>query len=301
MNTQIIIALCEGPHDVAFLNKIFKTVGFKSYEKCKLEDYPFPMNSLLINEATKTNVEGLNIHTVRQSLLPSNALIKDDIHLFLYSIGSDSKVDLRKQFVRSLKSLIVKDGEIKKGRIDKDVSIGVIYFFDSDNHGILFRLDKIKEEIRDVVDNIPDDRFDKNGSFTICENLKLGCFVFTGGDNVNGKLEDILLPIMEKNNENIFNDANAFLDKYHMDERLFPIKLIEVNGKIEEKRSSRNGDKFKYDRGKSLIGAVGQLQQSGGANTVCIGFTDYLNLEKIKINEKCQEILKFLSDFINYN
>jgi hypothetical protein len=35
MDIQIIIALCEGPHDVAFLNKIFKTQGFVSNEKSK--------------------------------------------------------------------------------------------------------------------------------------------------------------------------------------------------------------------------------------------------------------------------
>ncbi|OBS12878.1 hypothetical protein ATE49_03420 [Elizabethkingia miricola] len=87
MSTQIIIALCEGPHDVAFLNKIIKTKGFTSNDKSKLDEYPKPLNGILINEASKTDVEGLNIQEVRQSLLPAYTLIKENVHILLYVMG----------------------------------------------------------------------------------------------------------------------------------------------------------------------------------------------------------------------
>ena len=57
MATQIITVLCEGPHDVAFITKILKTIGFKSNESTKLGEYPPPMNAILQNEVIKMNVE----------------------------------------------------------------------------------------------------------------------------------------------------------------------------------------------------------------------------------------------------
>lgn len=301
MDTQIIIALCEGPHDVAFLNKTLKTVGFKSNEKTSLEEYPFPMNSLLIQEATKSDVEALNIQTVRQSLLPSNALKRGDIYIFLYIIGGDSKSDLRKQFIEKLVSFIRKPGEIRKGRIDDNVSLGVVYFFDADDKGVVVRIAEVKKEINEVIDEIPDESFTENSSIVLKEGLKIGSYIFSGNDNNTGKLEDILLPIMIENNEDIFNSANEFLEKHYDEDRLFPMKIEWTeNEVITEKRSTKAGDKFKYNKSKSLIGTVGQLQHSGGANTVCIGFTDYLRLEKIQANPKCQEIISFVEKFIAF-
>ena len=47
MATQIITVLCEGPHDVAFIAKILKAMGFRSNESTKLGEYPPPMNAIL--------------------------------------------------------------------------------------------------------------------------------------------------------------------------------------------------------------------------------------------------------------
>lgn len=152
-----------------------------------------------------------------------------------------------------------------------------------------------------MIGSIPDNEFTSNGSFGLYEGIKLGCYIFAGDNNNTGKLEDILLPIMNENNTEIFEGANKFLTDFHSDERLFPLKLNFTEEGVVEERSQKAKDKYKYDRNKSLIGTIGQLQQSGGANTVCIGFTDYLTLNKIQMSEKCQAILKFLDDFIKHN
>ncbi|MDV2446188.1 hypothetical protein CMU93_01580 [Elizabethkingia anophelis] len=299
MSTQIIIALCEGPHDVAFLNKIIKTKGFTSNDKSKLDEYPKPLNGILINEASKTDVEGLNIQEVRQSLLPAYTLIKENVHILLYVMGGDGKVAKRKDFLEKIKATIVLPGEIKQGRETHDVTFGIIYFFDADDNGINNRINAIKAELKQVVNSIPNTDFSTNSSFGKYEGMKLGCYIFSGYDNNTGKLEDILLPVMTEDNAEIFENANKFLDDNHDESRLFPLKLRSDATGVTETRSNRAKDKYAYDRTKSVIGTVGQLQQSGGANTVCIGFTDYLTLNKIERNPKCQEILNFLNDFIS--
>lgn len=301
MATQIIIALCEGPHDVAFLNKIIKTTGFVSNDKSKLEDYPRPMSDILISEATKADVEGLNIQEVRQSLLPAYTLVKEDVHILLYVMGGDGKSEKRKDFAKKILSTIIQPGEIKGGRKTHNVTFGIVYFFDSDDRGIENRVNAIKSELNQVIGLIPDNELVNNGSFGLYGGIKLGSYIFSGDNNNTGKLEDILIPIMHENNTEIFEGASKFLNDFHDEERLFPLKLNLSQEQIGEERSQRAKDRYKYDRTKSLIGTVGQLQQSGGANTVCIGFTDYLTLNKIQRNQKCQDILQFLDGFINHN
>jgi len=295
MANNIVLALCEGPHDVAFLNKILKTSGFKSYEDVKLNDFPAPINDMLNMEAVKSNVKDLNIKELRQTLLPSNTLKRDDTYLFLYSLGGDGKKSARKSLLEKIMSYIPKEGEIKQGRINVDETlIKIIYFFDADSIGLTRRLASVRDEISETIGSIKQESFSENGSYIHCEGIKIGCFIFTGDDNNVGKLENILLPLMRLNNEDIFDRADTFIEENHDRTRLFPFKIKIAENGLYEERSTKAGDKYKFDKSKSLIGTVGQLQQSGAANTVCIGFTDYLTMEKITQNAKCLEIIQFV-------
>src|SRR5688572_6375688 len=112
MANQIIAILCEGPHDVAFITKIIKSAGYISNERVKIKDFPSPMNELLKSEVVKSNVEDLNIQEVRQVLLPSNVLMNDSNYLFFYSMGGDSKSELRKKLLGDFLALIPQKGEI---------------------------------------------------------------------------------------------------------------------------------------------------------------------------------------------
>lgn len=295
MNTNIFFILCEGPHDVAFINKILKTEGYKSFENKKINELPFPINDLIVNEAKKSNVEDLNIQELRQSLLPTNSLQKDNKYVFLYILGGDSRKDRRKGLIQKLKSYIPEQGEITAGRINDDIILNVIYFFDADQIGIKKRLTAIEKEMKEVLISLPDNSLDQNGKCINCEGLTIGCFIFTGNNNDTGKLENILLPLMKVENEKIFEGAESFLNNFYDEERLYPMKIEIKEGGITETRSNKEGDKLKFDKEKSLIATVGQLQKSGMANTVCIGQTDYLTLMKIKADQKCQEIIEFIN------
>jgi hypothetical protein len=296
METQIISILCEGPHDVAFITKILKTIGFESNEELKIGEFPFPINNLLKTEVTKTKVEELNLQEVRQTLLPLNTLRRDQNYLFLYSMGGDSKILKNSQpLLSEFISFIPQD----EGGFDEALPVGtrlsLIYFLDSDYKGIVERLNELNNEIKKTVNVTP---FEHDRTITIVKKIKLGTFIFTGLDNNTGKLEDILIPLMEQDNEDIFKNAEQFLSVNFDEKRLFKLKL-EVSGtQVIEKRSEKTKDKLKYDALKSRIGVVGQLQKSGSNNVVCIGQTDYLTLDKIKKSLKCQEIVSFFEEFL---
>jgi hypothetical protein len=301
MATQIIITLCEGPHDVAFINRILKSIGFVSNESKKLNEFPQPIDKIMSQEVINTQVEELNLQEIRKNFLPSNTLQKNDTYIFLFSMHGDGKKIPRQRILRNLKLSLREEGEIKNDRPASDTQLSVIYFFDSDNKGVNVRLNEVSNEIREVLTSISSNIFTSNGSYSTVEGIKLGCYIFTGNDNDKGKLEDILIPIMQANNESIFYAANSFLNQNIDDTRLFPLKLKNEDGITTEYRSNKEKDKFDFDEKKSLLGVVGQLQKSGKANTVCISDTDFLSLDKILNDQKCQDIIRFMSNFINNN
>ncbi len=268
MATQIIALLCEGAHDVEFLSRILKCNGFNSNDGLKIKEYPEPINNLLKTEATKTNVDDLNLITVRQVLLPGATLIKDDTYFLLYALGGDQKKEIRKQLVSDFYMLIPKENEISS--LPEGTSLGVIYFLDSDDKGIAARILEINSEVNAIIGIEP---FASHKEIYNHSGLKLGAYIFTGDDNDKGKLEDVLMPLMRKDNDDIFINANTYLEKH-----------------FQDKRKAQ-----KYDKDKSIIGVVGQLQISGASNTVCIKKSDYLSKEKINADQKCIEIVGYIN------
>lgn len=270
MATQIIAILCEGPHDVAFITRILKHNGYSSNDKSKIKDFPAPINGLLKTEVSKTNVEDLNLQEVRQVLLPSNSLVIGNNYFLLYSMGGDSKKAARQQLLSDFYSFIPKENEIST--MPDDTALSLLYFFDSDDKGIAVRVAELNEEILEILEVSPfTNHKEKYNHF----NLNLGSFIFSGADNDKGKLEDILMPLMSLDNDQIFAEASTYLDN-----------------------NFDNGRVHKYDKDKSLIGVVGQLQHSGASNAVCVNKSDYINEAKIKANSKCKEIFDYINSFI---
>lgn len=248
---------------------------------------------MLKNEAIKTNVEELNLQEVRQALLPTNTLRKEDNFLFFYAMGGDGKIASRKKILREFLNFIPAEGEILRMPIDTQLSI--IYFFDADSSGKKSRFQTLLQEIKDVLPSI---NISIENPFIKVNGIKLGYFIFTGPDNNTGKLEDVILPLMRKSNETVFDNAKIFIDQNHEPARIFPLKMTENGDEMIESRSNKKKH-ADYQESKSLIGISGQIQRSGKANTVYITDSDYLNLKKIQSDLKCVEIIHFFNEFIS--
>ena len=296
MAKQLITVLCEGPHDIAYLTRILKTTGFTSNEKTKIGDYPIPINRLFLGEIEKTNVEDLNFQEVRQSFLPTQVIKRDDIHIFLYSAGSDSKIISKVNYILSKFLLLSSEESGEISRLPQDTNLSLLCFLDADKKGVTSRLTELNSGMENQLQEKP---FSKHQDIVKLKNIKLGNFIFTGNDNNTGKLEDILLPLMKTNNEQIFENTQKYFDDNHEASRIFPLKLSIENDVLIEKRSIKPKD-TDFDALKSLIGLTGQLQRSGKPNTVYITESDYLTLDKISTNTKCLEIIKYFGDFISF-
>jgi hypothetical protein len=269
-NTVFILA--EGDHDAAFLYKILRFYGIEKYNRA-IKEYVKPLDELFKKMLETVSLEDINIENIsRPKLLPKYVLKHNDNIICINIAGGDSQKETWKDFINKIKDIVVTDPE----QIDaaEGCSFSVLFFLDADNQGIVKRESQINEEILPLFSTKT--RI-KNDEIVTLENIKTGLFVFTNQSAYNGLLEDILLPLMKKDHENIFDKADEYLYSYE-----------DINEDTGKPRYS------KYNHKKALIGITGQLQASGKSNTVIITDTDFLTEEKIKSDDICKKIFSFV-------
>lgn len=299
---RIVFVLCEGAHDVAFLSRILCSDSYVHYNK-KISGFPFPLGKWLVKSTQNLSVEDLNVDKVYKELgtvLPGGALKHDgrDQLILLYSLNGDSRQRERQHLIRTINNWITTPADEKEFSISEESSLagnnyGLVIFYDADDKGIDARIEEVRNELGEVFPFASS--LSKNGDVA-CENdrFKVGAYIFADQNNDLGTLENILLPLMKDTNEEIFDDAEKFLVKHKDDNRLKPLVFDKDDkGNLCEIRRTRAN---KYYPIKSLIGVVGQLQNSGTSNTVCIEKADYITLDKIQANKACSDILEMFKN-----
>ena len=282
---EIILSLCEGPHDVAFIYRILRVCGFNHYNN-RIEDFPSPIGEFLKKEAHKENLEQLTLEELRQGLLPSNAMSRGESLVLLYSLGGDTSKPQRKRLIDTIRSFSPEGHDAKEFTLGEEASYKVLYFYDADKKGVGERLNEIASELTEFF-STEIDAFAENGTCARIGGMTIGAYIFAD-DQGKGTLENILLPLMRLNNEEIFESADNFIDTHHDPGRMCRLKIrMSADGKPTEKRDTKNR---KFDRSKSLIGIVGQLQNPGATNQVTIQHSDFLNLDKIQKSDICHAI-----------
>lgn len=290
MPHKIISIVCEGAHDVAFLNRMLKAHGFRTNEKVKISEYPFPMGQFFETSLKKSDFRQLNFAEARQVPLPSHALSKEDAYVFLFSLGGDSKRAERNTLLQRMAAFFPSD-EQEIRVLPGDTSLSLVFMFDADNAGITRRLATMKREIASAL-NLDEAEIEVNQNGDICQinGLGIGCLVLTDESFETGKLEDILLPLMKNGNEHIFDAADRFIESYYDENRTKFLRIRSDEYGILEAR----GTDSDFDRKKSLIGVVAQLQISGKPNQACINRTDYLTIDKLINSPHCALLREFL-------
>lgn len=296
--------LCEGAHDVAFLKRLLSSAGYISYNR-RICDFPFPVGNWMARSARNLTIENLNVDRIHRelgNLLPYEALhlAERDILLLLYSMNGDSSRDERRVIMEKIRDWISKPDDEKEFSIREEGeaecgshNYGLILFYDADEKGIDRRIEDIKEEIGDLFPVA--DTLTGNGDVVGNDGiLKIGAYIFADTGTGKGALEQLLLPLMKSGNEEIFKDADDFLNKHRSEERLKPLVFSKDDeGNIVETRKKTN----RYYHIKSVLGVVGQLQNSGASNVVCIGKSDYITLGKIRADLLCGQILAMFNKF----
>lgn len=284
MAQNIIFILTEGDHDSAFIYRILKANGFTTYSKL-IKEFPKPLDAFLATDILNVTIDEVKVQEARTRFLPSYVLTLGNNTVLLYSVGGDSKSDIRIPLIKTINAFNVQDPDAIQAL--KDTSISVLYFLDADDLGIAARTEQVKAELNSAFTKSQAPEIFIHSTIYTIEDLKVGAYIFSEAGTDKGLLEDILIPLMRQGNDDIFNEADKFITS-HENTVLFKGKQTVTDGVVKKV----NGQKFSYK--KSLIGTVGQLQKSGKSNTVCISDADYLDNGKITGNATCVAIHQFI-------
>lgn len=269
----IKVVFCEGIHDIAYIEKIMKTYEYKEYLK-KVEDYPHPLNGMIKENASKTNILKGKDRTI-----PMSGLIKDNILILFHQMEGDSSKESVKELIKQYR---MNKYALDVENPDNIEQFEFYLFYDADELGVQARL----EEIKDTFDLQNDVRQGGKCSF---EDDVLGAYIFHDPSDTEkkGTLEDQILRLMSKDNEKIFSDAKEFLEKNELPS--------ERRKKYDSFKDEYKGKDRNYHLKKSVIGISGQLQFSGVHNTVIIENSDYIKKSDILADAECTAIYNLLA------
>lgn len=265
------VIFCEGIHDVYFLYRILKKMGFKSFNK-KIKDMPSPLNKYFPLLMKDYNYEEYNILNINP-LLPF-MIKKDDQLILLYAIKGDTRDDNINSIVNAFIDFPSSEEDLGFTKGSNNITeTAFIFFYDADDKGINYRITELKGKLSETfrdIENI------EHGKFLESENHhNIGCYIFA--DNTEkGKLEDITLPLMTLENEPLFEDIKIFLEKH---DELIP---------TPQKKHFQ----------KATIGIAGQLTHPGSSNAVILRRSNMITEEKINDSPECNSIIGFFSTFL---
>ena len=277
---KIIIAFCEGQHDIAFLSKILFVDGFVPYKK-KIKDFIKPLNKQYETELSKKEIADKKLGFQSEHMVPSVALHKDEnVLVLLHNLNGDGKVRERKQILDMYQNIQSEDDDFTK---ELNLNFRYLYFFDADDKGIITRVDEINSEL-DLSDKL------EHNKVNTIEAKEWGCYVFHKDEN-SGDLEDILLDLMIPDNKNIFTNSISFLESNKLNEDRQKEFICNAT---DEKYKER----IKFKEKKSIISVAGQLQFSSMNNSVIIANSDYIKKSDISSNSHCEDISKLFEENI---
>lgn len=267
------IIMVEGPHDGAFISKVMQVNGYKTCKKPIGKYSPAFIAKYLSGQYKNAPVDELNLQSVRQQIIfPSYSLLRGEEEMMLiFQMGGEGRDDKRKKLVGDifnfLRSSMTADAVSDSGKIT------FVYEFDADEEGVEARLQQVTQEIRQI-----DDAFSgitENGSYVESDSIRWGAFIFEDGSG-KGRLEDIILPMMEQDNDDVAACAKDFVDKRNT------FKLFQTVKPTSHPQKAR-------------VGVMGQLEKAGSANPAIIEQSSYLTEAKIMDSPACCQIFKFLS------
>ncbi|HIH0450256.1 TPA: hypothetical protein ACYHN4_000378 [Vibrio cholerae] len=279
---KIIVALCEGAHDIAFINRVLIINGFNDYNK-ELKLFLEPFGKKFINVLSNIQIEERKLGYQGPSFeLPSAALKKNNTLVFIHNMGGDGAKKNRKILLDSYLKLVDAGGE-QDDFSEYNFQYRFIYFFDADDVGVDGRLQAISQEIG-LNKNMTNGILYKNNG------IEYGAYIFHDMVTKLGTLEDTITKIVcDNNGEAIIRDANNFLDQNQLPESRQ--KEIRYNNGLAEYRGTS-----KFSVKKSILNMVCQLQFSGMNNAAFIRSSDFISDNHVTNCEQCRLICSLFKE-----
>jgi hypothetical protein len=260
-----LVVFYEGVHDLRFLGRVLKTLGYEHHSP-KIKDMIYPLNEYVRTTLREYASDEMK---VEQPYPPVPTLMKreQDNHLIiLYSMRGNTDYRHVKQTIHVFNAYL-RTLRLKQELHVKIESFAYLFFKDADTEGISFQVERFKKELKEMSHVLPAIEHLEHNQIVESGGQAVGFYVFSHSDGL-GNLEDIIIPLFEEGNEDMFQEARGFLKKY---------------GTLQERHEK-----------KAALGIVGQLENPGAANGVHIQKSTLLTTEKLAAHRQSQEIASIL-------
>lgn len=277
---KISLLFCEGAHEPPYIYRLLKVDGWRNKTDKELGYYPTEISGYLKSQLEKTDkLSDTDPWNRNKGFMPWYILeqekegLKDQHYILVFRLGGESKYDRAKECMKHFYAAI--NSEFG----NQNTELLVSFFYDAD--------EGVDQRIKRFTDNMHSDvpTFSKEleGGFeeyyltstSEANYKKIGLFIFHD-KNGEGALEEHVIPLMRKDNEDIFDEAEGYFNKFYL-----------------RKRAEKSHDKMS---GKALIGITGQLQRAGRSNSVMISDCDYITDDKVLSFIPAQKLIQFIAD-----
>lgn len=268
---KIIVAFCEGMHDISFLKRILLCYGF--------EEGPIEVDKIIepFDKRFETEIKKTKIRIGFQNYykVPNLIMKKENTWIFFHNMEGDSKKDGRRE-VKDMYLELTGFYNEEEDDFSFNFSCRFLYFFDADDEEYKVREKKLKEELKE-------EKIEHSKVITTEEGIDYGCYIFHDKSTKKGRLESILIKILKESEKNLFSKAEKFIAENKFDS--------ERTKEYCNKKNKYKGH-CKFNEEKSKISILGQLQFSGMSNAVIISKSDFLKNDILFSFIETEEIKK---------
>lgn len=294
---KAIVIFCEGPHDVAFIQSVFKfKFELKPNDKVRISEIKKPFGPFLSKGLEKHFMDDLSLEMAHKFYLPNLVYETANNYILVFNSGGETKVAEIKYLIANFENtyrLIPEEKDFE--------SISYIFTFDCDYKKPVDKIETCKNLLKSVTKRDLRDVFFKDDTTEIWsfENLisykdlsyayigdKVGFFVWSNFGNP-GTLEDIYFPLMSQCNQSLIQDTEQFVNGCFASEMqpIHPEKPDEVSSK-------------RAKRLKTIMSCAGQGKNTGAALASIYKLNTLINESIFSENSMVKEFSDFLSHFM---
>jgi hypothetical protein len=284
---EALLVFCEGPHDVAFIQQALKIC--LNFEKVtwKFSEYPSPFNSLFKTSVKNHAADDLSLDMAHKFFLPDSVWKKDEVLILVFNTGGKSQTEKVKSLLKSFLTLLEQAKTFPENSASIITQAKYLFLYDADHIGTAALFNEIKQSFSIIED-------ENSWSFDDWIFLNKHPFGAVSGDKAayiwctnpeNGTLEDMILPMLEKDQENLIEKVTGFVDS--------GIFVWETEHKKLKNRFSEIAA-----RKKAIITCAGQREKTGSSMNVIIGQAKLISEDTFLSNASVKAFVTFIEQFL---
>lgn len=284
---QALLVFCEGSHDIALLNLVFKKIFQFDKKEWTFSEYPAPFDNLFAENVQSHAQKDLTLDMAHKFFLPDKVWGKDNHIILLFNAGGKNKVDKIKEFLANYLVLQenvtifpTNENIIKQARY--------LFLYDADDDGIEKTLQDCQSRFKEVDNKIwlkNNWTQDVNNIMAATADDDKAVYIWANPDTQKGTLEDILFPLLKKYDKFIVEKIENLIDD---------IFEWDIDSTIEKTKISQISK-----RTKSIITVAGQKKKPGSSMSVIVEQSKIIDNKDFLNDKNIVAFADFIERFLN--